>query len=858
MSRFNDRKQAGEILARKLLPLAYKKPVILALPRGGLPVAAEIARELGAPLDVLAVKKIGAPQNPEFAVGAVSEDGQPHLDEEAIAKFNLDRDAILRIASAKTIEAAEQAEMFRREFPLQPIGGRHVIIVDDGLATGSTMEAAIQVLRQRRAASITVAAPVASQFAMKRLERLADKIVVLNVPDDFYAVGAWYRSFTQVTDAEAMEALRHGQLEPLAPEETEIDIPVGEGASLKGDLVMPETARGIVIFAHGSGSSRLSPRNRQVAEALNRVGFATLLFDLLTIGESESRQNIFDIGLLAKRLLCSTDWVRAHYPNLPIAYFGASTGGGAALDAAALKSAGLFAIISRGGRVDLAKNSDKVEVPTLLIVGGADEPVLSLNQKTMQQLRRGRLAVIPGAGHLFVESGALEEVIEYAIDWLLENLAPLQVEVAEPKEAITREIERLARPLSSDAQIRQFADSIAGAKIVMLGEASHGTHEFYELRRKISEHLLQNHGFDFIAVEGDWPDCFALNRYIESGEGGRAKDVMARFHRWPQWMWANTETVPLIEWMRHWKKAGFYGLDVYSLFESIDVIREYADKLEPRLAAQLMHRYACFEPWERDEIAYARSLLRLPEGCREAVIANMRDLLMLRLGEAKVSRNELFDMQQNARVIANAENYYRAMIGGGPESWNVRDEHMIETLEVLLRRVGPKAIVWAHNTHVGDFHATDMAEAGYINIGGLARETFGKENVCLVGFGTYEGEVLAGRAWGAPEEVMPVAPARAGDSYEYYFHQAAGDLGCGRFALKFDKASTKILGRRLGQRAIGVVYQPYYERAGRNYVPTVLSERYDAFVYVDRTRALNSLHAPVEHGLVPETWPMGQ
>jgi len=822
-------------------------------------VALEIARELGAPLDILAVKKIGAPQNPEFAIGAVSEDGQPHLDEAVIEKLGLDRQAVQKIAAEKAREVAASSEWFRREFPLQPVGGRHVIVVDDGLATGATAEAAIRVLRLRRAASITVAAPVASRLALKRIEKLADKIVVLNRPDDFYAVGAWYRSFAQVTEAEAMEALRHGRLEPVAPEEAEVEIPIGDGgATLKGDVAMPDAARAMVIFAHGSGSSRLSPRNRQVAGDLNKVGFATLLFDLLTVTESETRQNIFDIRLLAERLSRATAWVRARYPNLPLAYFGASTGGGAALDAAARRSEGLFAIISRGGRVDLAMHPDRVDVPTLLIVGGADEPVLSLNEKTLERLPHGRLVVVPGAGHLFVEPGALEEVIEYAIDWLLENLAPLHPEVDRPKEAVTREIERLARPLSSDAWIRHFADSIAGAKIVMLGEATHGTHEFYELRRKISEHLLQHHGFNFIAVEGDWPDCFALNRYIESGEGGRAKDVMARFKRWPQWMWANAETVPLIEWMRHWKKAGFYGLDVYSLFESIDVIREYAAKLEPGLAAQLMHRYACFEPWARDEIAYAKSLLRLPEGCREAVVANMRELLTLRLSEARVSRNELFDLQQNARVIANAENYYRAMIGGGPESWNVRDEHMLETLEALLRRVGPKAIVWAHNTHIGDFHATDMAETGYINLGGLARETYGKENVCLVGFGTYEGEVLAGRAWGSPEEVMEVAPARAGDSYEHYFHQAAGELGEKQFALKFDKESRKILGRRLGQRAIGVVYQPYYERTGGNYVPTVLSERYDAFVYVDRTRALNSLKTQLGHGLFPETWPIGQ
>ena len=880
MSRFTDRKQAGEILAKKIRGLAFKMPVVLALPRGGLPVASEIARELGAPLDILAVKKIGLPQNPELALGAVSEDGVPVMDEILIKSLGVDRALLDQIAQIKVAEVKAQAEMFRRELPMQPIGGRNVILVDDGLATGATMEAAVRVLRARRVSKITIAVPVASGQAARKLKVLVDEFICLSTPEDFHAVGAWYVSFDQVSDREALEALRTGQLssEQLI-DENEVEIAIGKGIEfkLKGDLAVPSVPRGLVIFAHGSGSSRLSPRNRVVASALNRVGFATLLFDLLTVQESEIRQNVFDIVLLAERLLKVTEWVRERYPSLPLSYFGASTGAGAAIEAAALKPDGLFAIISRGGRVDLAGKIDQVEVPTLMIVGSHDEPVLLLNRQAAKRLKNSKIAIVPGAGHLFIEPGALEEVMEYAIDWLQENLAPVAHEVGEPKEAVSREIERLARPLHTETDFREFSRRLANSRIVMLGESSHGTKEFYDIRRKISEHLIRDHGFNFIAVEGDWPDCYALNRYIETGEGGRAKDVMAKFRRWPQWLWANTSVIPMIEWLRHYKKAGFYGLDVYSLFDSIDVISRAAAKVDPELAIKLVNRYACFEPYAHDEIAYAKSLTRMPTGCREEVIANLRELLSVRIDGGRVSRNELFDLQQNARVIANAERYYRAMLESGTESWNVRDEHMLETLEALLRKAGPqsKAIVWAHSTHIGDYHATDMIEDGYINIGGLAREAFGREQVCLVGFGTYKGEVLAGRAWGAPEEVVEVAPAKPGESFEHYFHQSALALKQQQFTCFFDKAARQgVLGRKLerrderrderahvrplGQRAIGVVYQPSFERSGRNYVPTTLAERYDAFVHVDRTTALTSLHVETARGCIPETWPSGQ
>jgi erythromycin esterase-like protein len=273
--------------------------------------------------------------------------------------------------------------------------------------------------------------------------------------------------------------------------------------------------------------------------------------------------------------------------------------------------------------------------------------------------------------------------------------------------------------------------------VVMLGEATHGTEEFYRIRRDISERLIADHGFKFIAVEGDWPDCYKLNRYIETGEGGSAKKIMASFKRWPTWMWANYQTAELIEWLR--KNGGnFYGLDVYSLYDSLEIIKQYISQVDQDLAEKIDATYSCFEPFERSEISYGRELVKYPEGCQQEILKCLQQMLRTRVEETHLSNAELFDARQNATIIQNAERYYRATMFGGAESWNVRDRHMMDTLDALLRRhgEGAKAIVWAHNTHIGDYHATDMVDEGYVNLGGLARERYGIENVHLVGLGT--------------------------------------------------------------------------------------------------------------------------
>lgn len=423
-----------------------------------------------------------------------------------------------------------------------------------------------------------------------------------------------------------------------------------------------------------------------------------------------------------------------------------------------------------------------------------------------------------------------------------------------------------ARPFPETKDLGPLIDRISGSRVVMFGEASHGTHEYYDWRRMISEWLIVKHGFDFIAVEGDWPSCIEVNRFVRGQGGDRtARETLGTFRRWPTWMWANTETLRLMQWMEQHREAGFYGLDVYSLFDSIDRALHLLEGINPFLARRARNRYSCFAPFDRDEHAYARSLLKFPDGCEDQVSGMLTELLKSRFAGANgvvADPEEIFDIQQNARVILNAEHYYRALVHADESSWNVRDHHMLETLEQLLehhsKRLGrqAKAIVWAHNTHIGDHRYTDMSRAGLVNLGGLARCRFGQDQVSLVGFGTYEGRVVASHAWEGPIENLVVPPARQ-SSTEALLHQVCADQGTERFFMLFDEESRRgALADTRGHRAIGVVYDPAQERWG-NYVPTSLANRYDAFMFFDRTKGVQPLIQSVDRKELPETWPMG-
>ncbi len=859
INRFENREHAGKILAEKLSKYAELDPVILALPRGGVPVAHEIALKLKAPLDVVIVKKIGAPKNEEFAIGAVAEDEHPILNEKLIVQQRYRRDDVEAIVVDRIAEIRRRAKFYRSKIPKIDLTQRSVIIVDDGLATGATMKAAVDWVKTQGVKKVIVAVPISSQDAATMLAGSCDDFISLITPEDMWAVGMWYKDFQQVSDEEVMMIFQK-QIPHSEARDQEIWIE-DEMNILPGLLTTAPQSRGLVIFTHGGGSSHKSPRNLFVARALNQVGFSTLLFDLLSFSESLNRKNVFDIELMTKRLLIATDWAKKNCPGLPIGYFGASTGAAAALTAAANRL-DIFAVISRGGRPDLAMDSlPSVFAPTLLIVGEKDGPVIGLNQSAKEKLKDAQMVLIPNAGHLFEEPGTLEEVAEYSVNWFQQNcVVHPQKSSLSVKENIVAEIEEHSIAFKNTSELDKWIREIATHKIVMLGESSHGTKEFYQLRREISQKLIEDHGFHFIAVEGDWPDCFHLSEYIFNKNNTKAHEVVKEnFHRWPTWMWANNEITPLIHWMKQSGRAGFYGLDVYSLFESLEEIKKPLQSLAPEMSKRIMAGYKCFENYNYNEIDYAKSLLKYPEGCQPEVISNLRELLRLRIEDTQFSKEQLFDIKQNARIIKNAEKYYRTMMGGGAESWNVRDHHMMETLENLLTMHGPsaKAIVWAHNTHIGDYHATDMLESGYINIGGLARERYGMENVYLAGFSTYQGEVTAGDAWGSPVQTMKLPKAKSG-SYEDFFHKASLNLGADQLLTNFKKVkSGSTLNRPLGHRAVGVVYDPAHESHG-NYVPTQMAKRYDGMIFIDQTSALTPIDTTYSFGEFPETYPSGQ
>lgn len=413
--------------------------------------------------------------------------------------------------------------------------------------------------------------------------------------------------------------------------------------------------------------------------------------------------------------------------------------------------------------------------------------------------------------------------------------------------------------LNTTKDLDALIDDIDKRPVVMLGEASHGTHEYYTWRTAISKRLIQEKGFNFIAVEGDWPDCYKINRYIKGYKdaGDNIKDVLLNFDRWPTWMWANWEVAALAEWLREYnstlpagKKVGFYGLDVYSLWDSMYAMMDYLEKEDPQAAQSVKKAIQCFEPFQENEQAYARYSLT-EYSCRDKVLALLKEV-RLKAQFLDGDREAGFNTEQNALIAVNAEKYYRAMMSFDNESWNVRDTHMMETLDRLLKFHGKEAkgIVWEHNTHIGDARATDMKRAGMVNIGQLAREQYGVNNVYLVGFGSYQGSVIAGEEWGASMKAMDVPEAREG-SIEYLLHNESDQdryllFNTEDIRMQYDSSSR--------HRAIGVVYNPYREKYG-NYVPSVMANRYDAFVYLDQTKALHPLHLKPNSEKVPETYP---
>ncbi|WP_435188849.1 phosphoribosyltransferase family protein [Streptomyces sp. bgisy126] len=418
---FSDRSDAGRQLAARLDHLRGQDVVVLGLPRGGVPVAVEVADALDAPLDICLVRKLGVPHRPEVAMGAIGEGGVRVLNDGVIQEAGVDDRALAAVEERELAELDQRARRYRGSRTPVPLEGRTVLVVDDGLATGATALAACRVVRARGAARIVLAVPVAPPGWTARLGGEADETVGVRTPEGFYAVGQFYREFPQTPDDEVIACLDRSRAarDPVVLD-TDVRIPV-DGAVLAGRLAVPEGAVGLVLFAHGSGSSRHSPRNRAVAAELNRAGLGTLLFDLLGEAEAADRAHVFDTPLLAGRLAGATERLagRPDVAGLPLGYFGASTGAAAALWAAGDPASPVAAVVSRGGRPDLAADRlAGVRAPTLLVVGGEDPLVLDLNRRAGALLRcEHRLAVVEGATHLFEEPGALEEVAELATSW---------------------------------------------------------------------------------------------------------------------------------------------------------------------------------------------------------------------------------------------------------------------------------------------------------------------------------------------------------------------------------------------------------------------------------------------------------
>jgi len=663
--RFHDRIDAGRRLADKLTAYGGRSDVIvLGLPRGGIPVAYEVATRLKAPLDVFLVRKLGVPGHPELAMGAIAAGGIEVLSRDLIRDLGIPHALIEQVAVRERLELERRDALYRGLRRPVVVRDRTIVLVDDGLATGSTMQAAILALRQQAPARIVVAVPVGARETCDHLRRIADEVVCVAMPEPFNAVGLWYEEFSQTTDDEVKRLLTAGPPSMTAPHQ-------------------PPSAR---------------------TDALSIV-----------------RE-------------------RAH----------------------ALKG----------------------------------------------------------------------------------------------------------DPSQYDALIEGIGD----ARVVLLGEATHGTHEFYRERAFITRRLITEKGFSAVAVEADWPDAYRINRYVRGTSGDEdAVQALADFGRFPTWMWRNADVLDFIGWLRTHndalpsdQRAGFYGLDLYSLRASMQAVLRYLDKVDPDASRRARARYGCFDQFgeEMQEYGYAASF-GLHPSCEREVVTQLLELHRQRAEYAsrdgRVAADEYFYAEQNARLVRNAEEYYRTMFRGRDESWNLRDRHMVDTLVELRRFLGrtrqdARVVVWAHNSHLGDARATEMGERGELNVGQLVREHDGA-NAVLVGFTTHTGTVTAASEWDGPAHRKHVRPALAG-SYERLFH----DVQMPRFMLplRTDLELSSVLAAPRLERAIGVLYLPETERAS-HYFHARLSDQFDFVLHFDETRALEPLERSAlwEAGEVAETFPSG-
>ena len=418
--------------------------------------------------------------------------------------------------------------------------------------------------------------------------------------------------------------------------------------------------------------------------------------------------------------------------------------------------------------------------------------------------------------------------------------------------------------LETENDLDPFIELVGNSRFVLLGEASHGTHEYYQWRIKITQRLILEKGFTIIAVEGDWPDCYRINRYIKNFADAKknALDVLSTFNRWPTWMWANWETAAFMEWLKKHnltlvqnRKVGFYGLDVYSFRESLVDIMNYLRKYDKNTYEIADRALMCFDALEKEEgQSYSKTASYFTNLCEKEVNDLLHEIRE-NLYKYNSDPENVLSTEQNAYITVNAELYYRNMYKGGPDAWNIRDQHMMQTIERLLGFHGErsKIIVWAHNTHIGDARATDMADENMINVGQLLHEKYDNEGVISLGFGSYEGAVLAGTHWGSKVYNVNMPMAKK-NSWEFLLNESIRNE---KVYLPLHKLKgKKVLNQAFGHRAVGVVYNPENEKYG-NYVPSIMPMRYDAFLFFKNTKALHTIDVKTDIHQIPETYPFG-
>jgi erythromycin esterase-like protein len=439
---------------------------------------------------------------------------------------------------------------------------------------------------------------------------------------------------------------------------------------------------------------------------------------------------------------------------------------------------------------------------------------------------------------------------------------------------ISDTIREVVHPLSGQAHdYDPVLELIGSAPLCLLGEATHGTDEFYRERAEITKRLIKEKGFTAVAVEADWPDAFRVNRYVRGlSDDKDANEALGGFKRFPTWMWRNTVILDFVEWLREYNaslpltaaKVGFYGLDLYSLYMSIEAVLGYLSKIDPEAEKRARYRYSCFEHFSEDTQAYGYATsFGLSASCEREVIEQLIELRRRAADYAsrdgRVARDEYFFAEQNARLVRNAEKYYRTMFRGRVESWNLRDRHMAETLDALINHLtlqgeSAKVAVWEHNSHLGDARATYMADYGELNVGQLVRQRYGSDAV-LIGFTTYKGTVTAASDWDGPAERKRVRPALP-ESYEALFHESVGSDFL--LPIRANKAASNAVRQPRLERAIGVIYLPQTERQS-HYFNARLSDQFDAVIHFDETQALEPLerYALWKTGEPPETFPTG-